>query len=922
MRYRDALKFSHNRNSVSFTKRENPLDENGVLQNSVSLLLLLEIFYSILVLLSGFTDRIDIEFLARYDSLAHPLATLGYAAMSAALLSEIRSRHQISNVFVIATVAVLVLIAIEDSTGISVRIDPGKFPEAVATVEASPGGGPYIVTVAPLILLAIATAMAWRRGRRATQIVITTASIVLGISILAVCISVLGSVRTDPVAVRFLPSVPAAVQASFLAIALLLWRGRFGWSDLLSLDSAQAGTMRRVFPYVILIPALTALVEITLDHSGTVPPIVLDIAGAAVNIFVLALLIFWSMSRISAEHEALAEITHAMASAPIALTSLTGEILHWSRGCEELYGWSGEDMIGRWKYEALQSVDTKRASSLRPEDQHDAERELVERRRDGSAVHVIERVRRVCVPGRAPIWVQSMTDISARVAVEAALFKSETNLNLALSAHEIGAFDWEMASGKVTFSPGAEQRLGFNPGEIETLAGWAARVDPIDMAAMSETIASAARTHEERVSFHYQIHIPNGGVRAIEGSSRCLYDNDGRLERTIGVLLDVTDRDEREKALRAQEDQLRSVLETVPSPMVIFDAAGTIKAFSASAERMFGYPAGEAIGLNVEMLTSSSLGDQQEGLISRYLATGEKPILGEPRVLWVLRRDGTPVPVELWLGESQGGQQHLFTGFCKDLSERYAAEEDMSDMRDELLHISRVSAMGEMATGLAHELNQPLAAAVYFLASADLLLADSANIERAQAFIRMASEQALRAGEIIRRMRTFMSKEDVDAQMVDANAIIEDAVSLTLAAGRTFGIRFQYELDPAATTVLADRVQTQQVLVNLLRNAIEALAKSPIGQRIITITTALVDPDMVEFSVADTGPGMSAAVLDRLYMPFVSTKGGDGMGVGLSISRRIVEAHRGTFSAENQAGGGAIFRFTLPRISQHSRDDA
>lgn len=666
MRYGEVLRFRFNRNFISFETNDSRIVQNIFFQNIVVSLLLLAIFYVFIEVFRGSLDGFGMPFLGWYDPRAQPLITVGYSTTAAALLSEIRCKHQTCSVFLSLTIVAIVLIAVQDGMGAPLPAGFWTFLHVEALLRPSPVDRPYIATVVPLILSAVATAVARRRGRRATQIVITTASIVLGISILSGCIAYLGILRTDPVAMRFLPSVPAAVQASFLAIALLLWRGRFGWSDLLSLDSAQARTMRRVLPYVILIPALTALIEIMLDQSGIVPPIVLDIVGAAVNILVLALLVFWSMSRISAEHEALAEVTHAMASAPIALTSLTGEIRHWSRGCEELYGWSAEEMIGRWKYEELRSVDTKRAVPLRRlEDQQDADRELVEYRRDGSVVHVIERVRRVRVPGRAPICVQSMTDISARVAAEAALLESETNLNLALSAHEIGAFDWEMESGKVTFSPGAEQRLGFNPGEIETLAGWEARVDPADMAAMSATIASAARTHEERISFHYRIHIPNGGVRSIEGSSRCLYGEDGRLKRTIGVLLDVTDRDEREKALRAQEDQLRSVLETVPSPMVIFDASGTIKAFSASAERMFGYSAEEAIGLNVEILTSNTLDDPRDGLIPRFLATGVKPVLGEPRVLWVVRRDGTPVPVELWLGESNGGQQHLFTGFCK-----------------------------------------------------------------------------------------------------------------------------------------------------------------------------------------------------------------------------------------------------------------
>jgi len=272
------------------------------------------------------------------------------------------------------------------------------------------------------------------------------------------------------------------------------------------------------------------------------------------------------------------------------------------------------------------------------------------------------------------------------------------------------------------------------------------------------------------------------------------------------------------------------------------------------------------------------------------------------------------------LGEASAEPNHLFTGFCNDLSERYAADERLEDMRTELLRVSRLSAMSEMATGLAHELNQPLAASVYFLGAADLLLADAAALERSRAFVRMANDQVLKAGDIIRRMRDFITKDEVEAQVVDIADIIQNAIALTFVGGAQFNIRIRYELDPMVTTVLADRVQIQQVFANLLRNAVEELRKCPPDRREITIATAQLNDDMIEFRVADSGPGINPKILDRIFTPFVSTKGEKGMGVGLSICRRIIEAHRGTFSAANDPGGGAVFRFTLPRMDKDYRE--
>ena len=865
----------------------------------------------------------------RENQPVQPLAAVSYVAIAIAVLAAMRSRP-VFLVFLLAVPTIVVASsAFQGSTGITLGIDTWLFPRQVTQGQVTQGqvtqglhvGRPYTATVGTLALLIVATAAACRPGRAASKTVIALASIALGISTLALGIAILGTIGIDHDTERFLPSVPAALQAGFISVALLLWRGRWGWLDHLSLDPAQTKAMRRVFPFVILIPALTALVEISLEGIGVAPPMVIKMIAAAANIFVLAGLVIWSMSQISAEHEARSEITHAMDSAPIALTSLTGEIEHWSRGCEELYGWSAEEAIGRSKYDLLKTVDAKaRVPLRRVDDMHDADRELVEHRRDGAIVHVLERVRRVEAAGRTPVYVHSMTDISERVATEAALHESEANLNLALVANDIGISYWEAASGELIWSSIAERRLALSEGEPHTFATWSKRVDPGDLTALLETIASARRLKAERYSFHYRLRVPDGGVRAIEGSARCIYDDDGRLVRTISVNLDVTDRHEREQALRAQEEQFRLVLKTVPSAMVIIDDHGIIKAFSASAERLFGYAAKEVIGHHVKLLAPSAIRAKPDGFIPRYFATREKHKADRPRVLLVQCQDGSLVPIELCLGEASAEPNHLFTGFCNDLSERYAADERLEDMRTELLRVSRLSAMSEMATGLAHELNQPLAASVYFLGAADLLLADAAALERSRAFVRMANDQVLKAGDIIRRMRDFITKDEVEAQVVDIADIIQNAIALTFVGGAQFNIRIRYELDPMVTTVLADRVQIQQVFANLLRNAVEELRKCPPDRREITIATAQLNDDMIEFRVADSGPGINPKILDRIFTPFVSTKGEKGMGVGLSICRRIIEAHRGTFSAANDPGGGAVFRFTLPRMDKDYRE--
>lgn len=778
-------------------------------------------------------------------------------------------------------------------------------------------GPPYSVTVLIIVVLTGATAISTRPERAAGQTVIALASLTLGVAFLGAAIVYLGIVHINPNGKVAILSAPATLQALFISAALLLWRGRIGWFQLLRVDAASGRKLRHVLPFVVLFPALTALAEITIDNFDVVPPALIDLVAAATNILVMAGLVFWSIRRISAEHDALAEVTHAMDAAPIALTSPTGEIEHWSRGCEDLYGWTAEEAIGRRKYELLRTVDAQAHTPLRRgDDVQNSDREIIEHHRDGTPVHVVERVRRVEEPGRVPVFAHSMTNISKRVAAEAALKETEANLQLALASHEIGSFEWDVASGRVTFSAGAEQRLGLDKGEINEHVQWIDCVDPDDFAGMQKSIEVATKEKAERVSYRYRFYPPAGGMRSIEGSARFLYDEHGKFVRGLGVIIDITDRAEREQALHVQKELFLSALKTVPSAMIIIDDRGIVQAFSASAERLFGYAAAEIIGSHVKKLTPSAIRSRPDDFIPRYLATREKRHHRAPRLISVARRDGTLVPVELWLGESDGGTTHFFTAFCKDLSERYAAEERLADMRAELLHVSRLSAMSEMATGLAHELNQPLAATVYFLGAADLVLADSTNFERGRSFVKMASEQALRAGSIIRRMRDFITKAEVDTGAVEIVQVIQDAVALSFVGGAQSDIRLRYEFDPEATTVLADAIQIQQVFANLLRNAIEELRKCPPERREITIRTAQAGADMIECSVSDTGPGLDPQVLAGLYKPFVSTKGEKGMGVGLSISRRIVEAHRGTFIGGNNPAGGAIFRFTLPKMEK------
>jgi two-component system sensor kinase FixL len=344
--------------------------------------------------------------------------------------------------------------------------------------------------------------------------------------------------------------------------------------------------------------------------------------------------------------------------------------------------------------------------------------------------------------------------------------------------------------------------------------------------------------------------------------------------------------------------------------MVVIDERGIVQSFSATAERLFGFTAGEVCGRNVTMLMPSPHHENHDGYLARYLTTGERRIIGIGRVVAGQRKDGSTFPMELSVGEVRGREHRLFTGFVRDLSEKQRTERRLVELQSELSHISRVIEMGQMASGLAHEITQPLTATANYLQAARRLLdrQDEASLERAKGAMDSAVAQIVRAGHIIRGLREFVKKADSAQEIVDVLKVIEEASALALIGAKEHGVTVLYRTARALPRVVIDKIQIQQVLVNLVRNAVEAMESS--ARRELTIETVFPEAGWIHIGVIDTGPGIAPEILDRLFQPFVSTKA-QGMGVGLSICRSIVEVHGGRLWVEPNPQGGTIFRFTL-----------
>lgn len=383
-------------------------------------------------------------------------------------------------------------------------------------------------------------------------------------------------------------------------------------------------------------------------------------------------------------------------------------------------------------------------------------------------------------------------------------------------------------------------------------------------------------------------------------------ENDPQL--IFGIFIDVSPQIRREAEILA-------ILHTAVDAIVIIDEQGRIETINQAAERLFGYTQAELAGQPVDVLMTEPHRSRHADYLTRYLTTREPRIIGFGRELEALTRDGRRVPIHLSVSEIRLAGAHRFTGFIRDLSDQRATLEVLAEQRERLAHVGRLSTMGEMTASIAHEINQPLTAiSMYAQSGLKLLQRESPDLQKLASALEKLNTQSLRAGAIIERIQRFTRAQESQREIVAINLLLKDLVKLAEGDARLHDMELVFDLEQPLPPLSADPIQIQQVALNLIRNAIDAMNEIDCanGRRIL-ISTRSIPGNRLEVAVVDDGPGVAEDQADLLFTPFHTTKK-DGMGMGLSICRTIIAEHGGVLGFRGRAGGmpGATFFFTLP----------
>jgi len=594
-----------------------------------------------------------------------------------------------------------------------------------------------------------------------------------------------------------------------------------------------------------------------------------------------------------------------------------GRLLEVNPAYARLSGYSKDDLIG------MRITDLEMNES--PEETNDHINNVIphgtdmfetrHRRKDGSVWDV--EVSTSFIDEGGGYFVSFFRDISARKIIEEKLKASEEKFR---SIIEVSPVPMAMNDERmnVTFlNPAFIQTFGYSVEDIPTLADWwpKAYPDPGYRRWVETTwqavLERAGQGQNDFPPLEVTVRCKNNSVKTVLVTAATLHHDFADVH--LAVLYDITWR-------KQIEDKFNAIFNASVEGIITIDMANTIVSANTAVETIFGYKREELAGCNIGKLMPSSATE----MFSRHRPDAIT-FIGQIQEVEGIRKNGSVVPLELSMTEFSIDNDHYFAAIVRDVSLRKRREQQDKEHLDELAHVTRLGLMGEMASGIAHEVNQPLAAiSSYTQVSINLIHTENPDLSKLSDILYKTQQQALRAGHIIHRMREFVKSQSKHCFSADINTLIHDAVSLCIAELKQNNIKLTFGLANNLPPICVDHIQIEQVIINLVRNSVDALQSLPAGQpRQLSIQSRLTPNNAIEVRVKDNGPGFDEDQRQQILTPFYTTKA-DGMGMGLSITRSIIEAHEGTLYFNGKPKKGATFYFALPvskQTAEKSRGD-
>jgi PAS domain S-box-containing protein len=502
-------------------------------------------------------------------------------------------------------------------------------------------------------------------------------------------------------------------------------------------------------------------------------------------------------------------------------------------------------------------------------------------------------------------------DILRSTRLAADLLRSELRLDVAIRAARVGLWNCEMAADRFWVSPDGMALLRETTPEFDRQR-LLASVLPDDRAGLLLAFERAVDTGEVECEFRLGAAGPEGH-RWIAVRGQLEFTADGKPLRMSGILADITRR-------KHDEERFQLAVEASPTAMLLIDPQGTITLANRQAEAVFGYPCEELVGQSVDTLVPMRHRHVHHEHRRGYAGNASVRMMGAGRELYALRQDGSEVAVEIALNPI-GGEARLVLASIADISERKRIEREAALHRDELAHLSRVALLAELSGSLAHELNQPLTAILSNAQAATRFLnMTPPDLGEVREILVNIVESDKRAGEVIRRLRAMLRKEPANYQVLDVNEVVEDVLRIIRSDLLNRNTETVLELAPDLPHVLGDRIQIQQVLLNLLMNGADAMADEATDERRVTVRSTATPEGGIEVAVSDVGRGIPGEDIERIFSPFVTTKS-SGLGLGLAVCTTIIQTHQGRLWASNNPSRGATLHFTLPPLDTRPERD-